>query len=413
MAEIKATAKLLKSVPFLRGLSHAAYEALARQANPRSVKAGALIFREGAPGATLYIIQAGDVEIVKGSGKNAVRLATRGVGEFFGEMGILEAAKRSASVRARSNVTLIEVPGRIVVQTLLANPKVLLETTRTLSRSLRESDTQMIQGLKKKNAELSRAYKALQAAQDQIIEKKRIERELELARELQDSLLPRAIPPMEDFRFAGRSRPAEAVGGDFYDVIPIGSKFFGVLIASVAGTGLFSAIFMALTRALVVAEGERQLSPRLVATRVHQLLLQLAKPTMPVSMFYGVVDVRDRSMKYVNAGHAAPLVHRADGLIEPLPGQGTLLAESFQVDVEERSAGFKPGDALVLYTDGLLLAENAAGEPYGADHLRATLSGESAAPEAMIDRVLADVDAHCGGRPQTRDQAILIAAVNR
>ncbi|HJW84006.1 MAG TPA: SpoIIE family protein phosphatase [Anaerolineae bacterium] len=413
MAEIKATAKLLKTVPFLRGLSHAACDALARQASERSFKSGALIFREGAPGATLYIIKEGEVEIFKGRGKNAVTLARRGAGEFFGEMGILEEAKRSASVRARGDVTLIEAPGRIVIQTLLANPKVLLETTRTLSRSLRQSDTQMILGLKKKNAELARAYRALQAAQEEIIEKKRIERELELARELQDSLLPRAIPPIEEFRFAGRSRPAEAVGGDFFDVVPIGSKFFGLLIASVAGTGLFAAIFMALTRALVVAEGERQLSPKLVATRVHQLLLQLAKPTMPVRMFYGVVDVRDRSMKYVNAGHAAPLWHRADGLIESLPGQGTLLAESYQMDVEERSVAFKSGDALVLYTDGLLLAANAAGELYGADRLKAILSGEIASPEAMIDRVLADVDAHCGGRPRMRDQALLIAGVNR
>lgn len=413
MANIQATVKLIKSVPFLRGLSNAACSALARQAREQNFKSGKLIFREGSPGATLYIIRDGEVEIYKGAGKNAVTLARRGPGAFFGEMGILENAKRSASVRALGDVSLIEVPGPIVIKTLLEHPKVLIETTRLLSRELRVSDTRMIQDLKKKNAELSRAYKALQDAQDEIVEKKRLEREMELARELQNSLLPRSIPPIEVFRFAGRSRPAEAVGGDFYDVIPIGPKFFGVLIASAAGTGAFAAIFMALTRALVVAEAERQLSPRLVATRVHHLLLQLSKPTMPVSVFYGVIDVRDRSMKYVNAGHAAPLLLRADGLIESLPGQGTLLADSLHVEVEERSVTLKPGDALVLYTDGLLLAENAAGEPYGAGRLKAALSARQETPELTIDGVLADVDAHCAGRPRTKDQAILITEVTQ
>jgi len=280
-----------------------------------------------------------------------------------------------------------------------------------LSRTLRASDTQLIAGLKKKNAELNRAYKALQEAQAAIIEKKRLEREMELGHELQDSLLPRFIPPIEDFTFAGRSRPAEAVGGDFYDVIPLGAKFFGVVMASAAGSGVFAAIFMALTRALVVAEAERQLSPKLVAGRVHHLLLQLAKPTMPVSMFYGVVDVRDRSLKYVNAGHAAPLVQHADGLIELLPGRGTLLAEAPQVEVEERSFALKPGDALVMVTDGLLQAENASRELYGDDRLKAVLSAEITPAEATIDRIFGDVDAFSAGQPRTKDQAILLAAV--
>ena len=327
-------------------------------------------------------------------------------------MSILEGSTRSASARARADVTLIEVPGTVVTKTLLENPQVLLETTRRLSGNLRQADSRMIEGLKKKNAELRRAYKALQAAQEQIIEKKRLEYELDLARELQASLLPRELPPIEAFRFAGRSRPAEAVGGDFYDLIPIGPNFFGLLVASVAGTGMFAAIFMALTRALIVSEGKRQLSPKMAASSVHQLLLQLAKPTMPVSLFYGVVDVRDRSMKYVNAGHAAPLLRNAGGHIESLPGEGTMLAASLRADMEERSIGLKAGDTLMLYSDGLAKAHNTAGEPYGVGRLRAILSSEAAAPDALIDAVFADVDEHTRAAPQTADQALLIAQLS-
>ena len=411
MTDAKATANLLRTVPFLKGLSGADYAALARRSRERAFKAGRTIFREGSQGTTLWIIKDGEVDIVKGRGRDEVTFVTRRAGEFFGEMGIIEGAKRSATTRARTDVTLIEVPGDVVMKTLLKHPPVLLETTRQLSSNLRQADTTMIQGLKKKNAELRRAYQALQEAQDEIVEKKRLERELELARELQDSLLPRELPHLPGLQFAGRSRPAEAVGGDFYDVIPIRSNLFGLLIASVAGQGLFAAIFMALTRALVVSEGQRQEHPHLVASNVHRLLLQLAKPTMPVSMFYGVIDVREGAVKYVNAGHAAPLVRSADGSVAALAGAGTQLAASLRVQVDERSTTLQAGQTLVLYTEGLTRTENPAGESFGVNRLKAVLASEVRSAGMLVDSVFAAVDAHRGEAAQRYDQAILVAHV--
>jgi serine phosphatase RsbU (regulator of sigma subunit) len=409
MAGTQATATLLRTVPFLKGLSGADYAALARRSRERAFKAGTTIFREGSQGTTLWIIKDGDVDIVKGQGRDEVTLVTRRAGEYFGEMGIIEGAKRSATTRARSDVTLIEVPGDVVMKTLLKHSSLLLETARQLSSNLRRADTTMIQRLKKKNAELRRAYKALQEAQDEIVEKKRLERELELARELQDSLLPRELPHLPSLQFAGRSRPAEAVGGDFYDVIPIRSNLFGLLVASVAGQGLFAAIFMALTRALVVSEGQRQEHPHVVASNVHRLLLQLAKPTMPVSMFYGVIDVHERALTYVNAGHASPLVRSADGSVAALAGAGTQLAASLRVQVDERSTTLQAGQTLVLYTAGLTGAENSAGESFGVNRLKAELAGEVTSASALVDKVLAAVDAHRSGATQRYDQAILVA----
>ena len=408
MADTKATANLLRTVPFLKSLPGPDYATLARRSRERVFKAGKTIFREGSQGATLWIIKDGEVDIVKGRGRDEVTLVTRRAGEYFGDMGIIEGTKRSATTRARTDVTLIEVPGDVVMKTLLKHPSVLLETTRQLSSNLRRADTTMIQRLKKKNAELRRAYKALQDAQDEIVEKKRLERELELARELQDSLLPRELPQLPGLQFAGRSRPAEAVGGDFYDVIPIRSNLFGLLIASVAGQGLFAAIFMALTRALVVSEGQRQEHPQLVASNVHRLLLQLAKPTMPVSMFYGVIDTRERTVTYVNAGHAPPLIRGADGSVAALPGAGTQLAASLRVQVDERSTTLHAGQTLVLYTEGLPHTENLAGEPFGSARLKAVLGGEVTSADALVDRLFAAVDAHRSGAAQRRDQALLI-----
>jgi len=412
MANTKATANLLRTVPFLKGLPSPDYAALARRSRERAFKAGRTIFREGSQGTTLWIIKDGEVDIVKGRGRDEVTLVTRRASEYFGEMGIIEGTKRSAATRARTDVTLIEVPGDVVMKTLLKHPSVLLETTRQLSSNLRRADTTMIQGLKKKNAELRRAYKALQEAQDEIVEKKRLERELELARELQDSLLPRELPQLPGLQFAGRSRPAEAVGGDFYDVIPIRSNLFGLLIASVAGQGLFAAIFMALTRALVVSEGQRQEHPHLVASNVHRLLLQLAKPTMPVSMFYGVIDARERTVTYVNAGHPPPLIRSVDGSVAALPGAGTQLAASLRVQVDERSTMLQAGQTLVLYTEGLPHTGNPAGEPFGVARLKAVLGGEVASADALVDRLFAAVDGHRGGVARRGDQALLVVHVS-
>ncbi|MGH7463202.1 MAG: PP2C family protein-serine/threonine phosphatase, partial [Longimicrobiales bacterium] len=148
------------------------------------------------------------------------------------------------------------------------------------------------------------------------------------------------------------------------------------------------------------------------AERVHQLLLQLAKPTMPVSMFYAVVDVRSRTMTYVNAGHTAPLLRDGDGRIEALPGEGTLLAAAPRVGVEERSVVLKPGHTLVMFTEGLSQTQNVSGARYGVDRLKAVLSSGAASPEALVDRIVADVDVYRGKTAQSSDQAILVTSVS-
>lgn len=411
MADVKATTKLLKTISFLSGLSNASYTMLARQTSERTFKAGKTIFREGSTGNSLYIVTQGEVDIVKGRGKNEVMLARRSAGEFFGEMSIIESTKRSATLRAHTNVTALEVPGDTMIRALLKSPKTLLETTRMLSERLRQTDTLIITGLKKKNNELRKAYKALQEAQEELIEKKRLEHEMELARELQASLLPHELTSIEDFHFAGETREADAVGGDFFDVISIGPRYFGVLIASVDSVGVNAAIYMALVRALTVAEGQRQYSPKIVVERVHDLLMKLSKPAMMVSMFYGVVDVRDHTMKYVIAGHDAPLIRHVDGRIESLPGEGTRLAASQNVTLEERIVSLRSGHTLLMYTSGLVSAENSASEVFGVDRLVKTLSEDFRSPRGLCNSVFTDLETHMGQVTQSDDQALLIISV--
>ncbi|NIV36729.1 MAG: stage II sporulation protein E, partial [Anaerolineae bacterium] len=130
-------------------------------------------------------------------------------------------------------------------QALAEQPELLYRTVAALSVRLRESDQHLIADLRRKNEELARAYRELQEAQAALVEKERLERELELAREIQRRLLPKTFPRLAGFDCAAASRPARQVGGDFYDVIPLASDRVGLVMADVSGKGMPAALFMA------------------------------------------------------------------------------------------------------------------------------------------------------------------------
>jgi serine phosphatase RsbU (regulator of sigma subunit) len=202
-------------------------------------------------------------------------------------------------------------------------------------------------------ADLRDKIDQLEQAQVELASKERLERELELARQVQQSMLPRSFPHIPGFQIVARNTPARHVGGDFYDVIQLDSDHFGVAIADVSDKGLPAALYMALTRSLLRAEARRFPSPRAVLGNVNQLLLELGDGSTFVTVFYGVVDRASRRMVYSRAGHDRPLLLR-DGVAQSLYGDGTplgILSDDFRLSQEEIQLA--PGDRLVLYTDGL------------------------------------------------------------
>jgi serine phosphatase RsbU (regulator of sigma subunit) len=133
---------------------------------------------------------------------------------------------------------------------------------------------------------------ALEAAQAGLAAKERLERELELARQVQQSMLPRTFPAFPGYRFAAMNEPAREVGGDLYDVFALDGDRFGVVIADVSDKGMAAALYMALSRSLILAEARREASPSAVLQQVNRLLREVGEPEMLVSVFYGVVDPR-------------------------------------------------------------------------------------------------------------------------
>jgi serine phosphatase RsbU (regulator of sigma subunit) len=266
--------------------------------------------------------------------------------------------------------------------------------------------TSLIEVLREKISEL-------EAAQLELVQKERLERELELARQVQQSLLPHTFPVYAGYTFAAHSEPAREVGGDFYDVFAIDDGRFGLVIGDVSDKGMAAALFMALTRSLLLAEARRELSPRQALTNVNRLLLQLSEPKMFVTVFYGIVDVAARRLCYARAGHDWPFLLR-QGEVHRLQGNGVFLG-FFDQDLfylSEESIALQPGDRLVLYTDGLSDQMSPGGATVGLEQLAAILQDQARLPAEEICRVVFEAVArHQATAAQYDDMTLLLVAL--
>src|SRR3954463_1747706 len=250
---------LLRNVPLFGSLPPRELADMAASLQETRYAAGAVLFREGDYGDRFYIVLDGAIAIVKALGSDDERLlGLRGAGEFVGEMSLLsQDGLRTASVRVEADARVLELTRADFDALLHRYPPLAYEMLRVLSVRLRDSHDAAIRDLHEKNARLAQAYADLQDAQARIIEQETLERELRLARETQESMLPRTLPRMAGFDIGARMVAARMVGGDFYDVFPLGPDSLGVVIGDVSGKGMPAALFMALVSNLLRAEALR------------------------------------------------------------------------------------------------------------------------------------------------------------
>ena len=244
-------------------------------------------------------------------------------------------------------------------------------------------------------------------------EKERIEKELEIAKEIQQSILPESAPVLPGFDIAGFNLPAREVGGDFYDYIPVGEGRWGVEIADVSGKGVPAALFMALSRTLVRASASENPDPAGSILEANRYICMDSKTCMFVTLFYGILDTRKGTFTYVNAGHNPPLLFRAgSSTAELLRGKGIALGIFDDIELELVELRLNAGDTVIFYTDGVTEATNERDEEYGMERLTALIPGLlDLGARKMIDAIVADVTAFAGNRPQFDDITLVVLKV--
>jgi len=224
--------------------------------------------------------------------------------------------------------------------------------------------------------------------QKELLEKKRLDDELRIAREVQLSLLPTTEPNLAGLDIAGINIPSRDIGGDYYDFIPIVEGHLGIVVADVAGKGIPASLIMASFRAFLRAEIRNNYSIQTIFARVNNLLHEILKPHQFVTAFYGVLDLERRRFTYSNAGHHAALLLRPDGKWRQLKVGGTVLGIFENSSYEERFVDLSPGDLFVLYTDGLVEAENKSGQMFGRKRLERCVGAHAHLPAAELCQVI-------------------------
>jgi len=399
---------LLKHVPLFVSLPPSALADMAVSLQENRYSAGTVLFREGDYGDRFYIVLDGEIAIVKALGSDDERLlGRRGAGEFVGEMSLLSRdGLRTASVRVEADARVLELTRADFDALLHRYPLLAYEMLRVLSVRLRESHDIAIRDLHEKNVRLTQAYADLQAAQARIIEQETLERELRLARETQESMLPRALPRLAGLDIGARMVAARMVGGDFYDVFPLGPDRLGVVIGDVSGKGMPAALFMALVSSLLRAEALRgDTTPEQALRIVNRHLLSRDARSMFVTLLYGVLGRETREFAFVRAGHEMPLLLDAAGtLLTPEMGRGHALGLFLNPVLDIQAVQLPAGGTLLLYTDGVNEAMDAHGQLFGTERIVAAMRGaRQASAQQLCDQIVQVVTEYRGLAAQADD----------
>lgn len=247
--------------------------------------------------------------------------------------------------------------------------------------------------------------------QEEMAERERLERELQLAREIQETFMPERLPDLPGWELAVIWRAARQVAGDFYDVFELPDRRLGLVIADVADKGMPAALFMALTRTLMRAASAEERSPADALRRVNDLLVPDAKHGMFVTGLYAIVSLETGRLIYASAGHHPPLVLRHDDQnLEQLERGETALGVLEGTKFRDHEGVLLMGDCMILYTDGVTEAVSPEGTFYGEGRLRHVIQRpcEDGSAEATLDRIVGSVADFVGDNPPSDDLTLMV-----
>jgi sigma-B regulation protein RsbU (phosphoserine phosphatase) len=237
----------------------------------------------------------------------------------------------------------------------------------------------------------------------------KMQEEVRLAAHIQDELLPKAGPELPGYQIAGKTIPAQQVGGDYFDFIRIDERRLALCVGDVTGKGLPASLLMANLQATLRGQTLVIESPKTCLERSNRLLFESTSPEKFAPLFYAILDTEHHRLSYCNAGHDRPFLLSSSSQPHRLKTGGIPLGMIDGFPYEEESLPLNAGDLVVIYSDGVTEAMNAAGEMFGEERISAVIDQHQHAPACeIIDQLLAAVREHAAGHPQSDDITVVV-----
>jgi serine phosphatase RsbU (regulator of sigma subunit)/anti-sigma regulatory factor (Ser/Thr protein kinase) len=272
-------------------------------------------------------------------------------------------------------------------------------------------DRKLLDTLAGQAAPAVRVAQLVRQQETQARERERVEQELRVAQLIQQQFLPRDLPQLDHWNVAAFYRPAREVGGDFYDFFDLPEGKVGLVVGDVTDKGVPAALVMATTHSLLRAEAPRLVAPSRVLEKVNELLVEQMPPKMFVTCLYAVLDTQSGELRFANAGHNLPFVVTDDGVVE-LRATGMPLGLMAGMNYEETEAVLRPGESMLLHSDGLAEAHSPDKEMFGFPRVKKTMENREGRA-SLIEDLLSELDKFTGAEWEQEDDITLVAMERR
>lgn len=356
--------------------------------------------------------------------KSPIKLQDQVVGYTY--FGLREKPLLADIQHARKNLFLISFLGLVIgfVAVFVLSNTFVKPIQKLTEGVMRIGEGNLDQALPVEGAdefsEIARAFNEMttkfKKAQVNVVEQERMQKEMQVAQEIQHALLPRHFPDIEGYDISTVYRAAKDVGGDYFDFVQIDENILGIIVADVSGKGVPGSLVMTMIRTALRLESRANYSPTDILARVNKFVTDDVKRGMFITIFFITLDSAKRTISYASAGHNPMILYRKESdscyflNTRGMP-LGIALPDGvrFEDSLEFDRLKLKKDDILVIYTDGITEAMNKAGEQFGNDRLIAFIkANDELAPEEFTEKLDAELARFTGGAPQGDDITLVV-----
>ena len=392
-ATVDTYAAELDAITIFRGVDMAVVSEALKECEVRSLPAGTILMEPGQANETIYLLLSGQLSAHLDDPMSPDRGIPIRAGESVGELSVIDGKPVSAYIVAATDSRVLVLPGKLFWSRLAPIPGV----TRNLLAAL--------------TVRMRRSNEAVLEAQRKQLDLEHLRRELQVARQLQTSMIPlggRLFPERGDVEIAGMMSPASEVGGDFFDAFFVDDRHLFLCVGDVSGHGIPAALFMARTMGLIRIAAMSTRSPERLLERLNEQLCAGNEANIFVTLFCAFLDVTRGRLVYSNAGHQAPIAAHAGNAAKLAMPKGALVGVFPGLRYVPVEIELPEGAVLVCFTDGVTEAQSPAGDQFTEGRLLSIAAAHSSeSVEALLDAVQRDLARFLEGTPPADDCTLL------